>query len=298
MSERVKTIAVDFDGVIHAYSRGWADGTIYDEPMPGALDGLRALMAEYAVFIHTSRSSGQVASWLAAYGFEACVEGPVHAPMEFWNEQGRLLVTNRKLPAVSYVDDRALRFTSWEQVLPELLAGDTGDAAAREQAEWDLAMTYLVSGTGLTCPRQDCGEDLPTDDLPPYEFGTLWDALWRHEAEHDGAEPIRCEVVDLPGVGQARVQGDLDEQGAAKLAEVVRAAQRKHVEDLKAEGRAELHEQLRALRAKWNTRRAKREAHRETADGPTARLASIEHDIYARVIDELDQLLASVEAAS
>ncbi|GAA0402729.1 hypothetical protein GCM10009530_63370 [Microbispora corallina] len=170
-------------------------------------------------------------------------------------------------------------------------------STGQEQAEWDLAMTYLVSDSALTCPRTDCGEDILTDDLPPYEFGTLWDALWRHEAEHDGLEATRCTVVDVPGVGSARVQGDLDEQGAAHLAEVVKAAQRKHVEDLKAQGRDELRDTLLALRAQWAGRRAEREAHRETADGPTARLASIEHDIYARVIGELDEVLSALGVA-
>ena len=28
-----KTIAVDFDGVLHAYSKKWSDGSIYDEPV-------------------------------------------------------------------------------------------------------------------------------------------------------------------------------------------------------------------------------------------------------------------------
>src|SRR5690606_42044179 len=51
----MKTVAVDFDGVIHAYSRGWQDGSIYDEPVPGAVDGLRQLMEQYAVHPHDPR---------------------------------------------------------------------------------------------------------------------------------------------------------------------------------------------------------------------------------------------------
>ncbi|MFI6497144.1 hypothetical protein [Nonomuraea typhae] len=58
-------IGVDFDGVIHAYSLGWYDGTAYDEPVLGAIEGLRALMDQHPVFIHTSRDVRQVTEWLA-----------------------------------------------------------------------------------------------------------------------------------------------------------------------------------------------------------------------------------------
>lgn len=111
------TIAVDFDGVIHAYTKGWHDGTIYDPPIPGAIEGLRTLMADNAVFIFTTRDVGQVAEWLLIRGFSTRTgyDGP------FWNERGVLLVTNRKLAATAYLDDRAVRFENWDQALADLV---------------------------------------------------------------------------------------------------------------------------------------------------------------------------------
>jgi hypothetical protein len=112
------TIAVDFDGVIHAYSKGWHDGSIYDGPVPGAIDALRLLMDTDAVFIHTTRDAGQVATWLLNHGLPVRVGGD--EGRVFWNERGSLLVTNRKLPARVYIDDRALHFQNWDQALLEL----------------------------------------------------------------------------------------------------------------------------------------------------------------------------------
>ena len=39
---------------------------------------------------------------------------------QFWNKKGVLLVPNHKLPAVAYVDDRAVRFVDWEQSLNDI----------------------------------------------------------------------------------------------------------------------------------------------------------------------------------
>jgi hypothetical protein len=146
------TIAVDFDGVIHAYSRGWHDGTIYDDPIPGAVEGLKSLMGSLSVYVHTTREAEQVMPWLEALGFDVtdddrcgrcygaggllevdldyrpthtevpCTECKGSGGLTFWNERGRLLVTDRKLPALAYIDDRAVRFVSWPQVLSELPA--------------------------------------------------------------------------------------------------------------------------------------------------------------------------------
>ncbi|HEY9369254.1 hypothetical protein [Streptomyces sp.] len=110
------TVAVDFDGVIHAYRKGWQDGSIYDEPIPGAFDALRELMERYAVFIHTTRDASDVAEWLINRGFNC----RIGYSGKFWNDQGSLLITDRKLPAIAYVDDRGIRFESWAQALGDL----------------------------------------------------------------------------------------------------------------------------------------------------------------------------------
>lgn len=126
-----------FDGVIHAYSKGWQDGSIYDEPVPGAFEAIRALMdAGIAVFIHTTRRPEDVAAWLAPHGFVVTTDDrcPECLGVEdrdcsicrgaglllFWDDVTRLLVTGRKLAAVAYVDDRAIRFESWHQALTDL----------------------------------------------------------------------------------------------------------------------------------------------------------------------------------
>lgn len=114
----MNTIAVDFDGVIHTYDRGWHDGTIYGDEIPGAFAGLRTLLERHAVFIFTARQPEQVALWLAARGgFAVRLDGP---ELVFWNEPDVLLVTNRKLPALVYLDDRAVRFESWPQALDDV----------------------------------------------------------------------------------------------------------------------------------------------------------------------------------
>jgi hypothetical protein len=144
------TIAVDFDGVIHAYSRGWADGTIYDPPLPGALNGLRTLMREDAVFIHTSREPKQVAEWLTGHGFACQTE----YDGLFWNQRRRLLVTNRKLPALYYLDDRAVRFTNWVQALAHLLPAAMVRRGVRDAARSPSRITLDTDAQQASNPRE------------------------------------------------------------------------------------------------------------------------------------------------
>jgi hypothetical protein len=115
MAKTDKTIAVDFDGVIHAYTKGWHDGTIYDELMPGATSGLLHLMQDYAVFIFTTRDCLQVAQWTqerTGIPTGVMLDDPDYP---FWNGRTSILVTNLKYAAVAYIDDRAYKFADWDQ---------------------------------------------------------------------------------------------------------------------------------------------------------------------------------------
>lgn len=98
-------VLLDFDGVVHAYRRGWADGTAYDPPMPGAWEAVQSMLCKgYEVVIFSTRDAEQIAPWLDRYGFPP------------------LRVTNVKEPAVALIDDRAVRFEAWPGALNELLS--------------------------------------------------------------------------------------------------------------------------------------------------------------------------------
>ncbi|HEY9014222.1 MAG TPA: hypothetical protein VIM84_04055 [Gemmatimonadales bacterium] len=137
------TIAVDFDGVIHRYSLGWHDGTIYDTLMPGADDALHLLRHLDAVFIHSTRDPEQIHQWMLTHSTlrtttddtcpnaekdydppcpTSCSRCEGTGRVIFWNNRDTLLITPRKLPAVAYVDDRAVRFTNWPDTLKEIFA--------------------------------------------------------------------------------------------------------------------------------------------------------------------------------
>jgi hypothetical protein len=113
-------IGLDFDGVIHAYGKGYFDGTCYDVPVDGAFDAIRALMVRYNVFVFTTRKPEDVKEWfdimMRGTNWPFFVEIVPDGSGPFWDKPGVLGVTNRKLAAIAYVDDRAVRFTTWKDV--------------------------------------------------------------------------------------------------------------------------------------------------------------------------------------
>ena len=137
-----KTIAIDFDGVIHAYSKGWQDGSCYDKPVDGVFAAIVSLFRNgYSVFIFSTRNSKQIKKWMKENCYETDYEyngmggdpGDYRYPKfgftvevipfwkKFWNKKNVVGITKRKLPAHCYVDDRALNFKGeWGETLIDI----------------------------------------------------------------------------------------------------------------------------------------------------------------------------------
>ncbi len=106
-----KKLCIDFDGTIHAYSKGYHDGTIYDVPINGAKEAIDILKETYEIVIFSARFSKfvsydfedqkrKVAEWLKKYDI-------------YYD-----LLTAEKLAAVAYIDDRAISFKdNWKDMV-------------------------------------------------------------------------------------------------------------------------------------------------------------------------------------
>lgn len=118
------SIAIDFDGVIHKYSKGWQDGSVYDELMPGTIEAIEKLMENWHVFIFSARPEDQIVEYLQPkVDDKGILVVKIQPETLFWNDKGHKVigVTNRKLPAIHYIDDRAILFTNWNETLKKII---------------------------------------------------------------------------------------------------------------------------------------------------------------------------------
>ncbi len=114
----LKNIAVDFDGVIHTFDKGWYDGTCYGEPIKGSLEALQKLSEKWNIVIFTAKGrpdrplvNGKtgvelVWEWLEKYDVAKYIDD----------------VTWEKPRAEYYIDDKGVHFdNNWDEVLDKVL---------------------------------------------------------------------------------------------------------------------------------------------------------------------------------
>lgn len=109
-------IAIDFDGVIHKASKGFYDGTIYDEPIEGTKEALEQLSKNNSIVVFTCKAKKDRGLVNGKTGVELVWE---------WLEKHDLAkyvskVTAEKPRALFYIDDKAVKFTNWNNTLEDI----------------------------------------------------------------------------------------------------------------------------------------------------------------------------------
>jgi hypothetical protein len=112
-SENHNQIAIDFDGVIHKNSKGFYDGTVYDEPIEGVKDALKKLSKQYKIIIFTCKVKPDRPLIKGKTGKEL---------IEAWLSKHDLLhyiseITCEKPRATIYIDDKGYKFNNWGSTL-------------------------------------------------------------------------------------------------------------------------------------------------------------------------------------
>ena len=109
-------LMVDFDNVIHNMTKHWHDGTIYGEPIEGTEDALKSLSEKFDLIVYTCKANPErplvnnmtgielIWEWLDKHGLKKYIKD----------------ITFDKLNAVAYIDDKAVKFTSWKDCFQKL----------------------------------------------------------------------------------------------------------------------------------------------------------------------------------
>lgn len=118
MREYRRQVCVDFDGVIHSYSKGWQDGQIYDDVTPGFFEWASSVKNDFDIVIYSSRSRTpegiqQMKDWLALQIHKFVRE---HNPVRFLGMEDFKFASEKPAAWIT-IDDRAHCFTGdWSQI--------------------------------------------------------------------------------------------------------------------------------------------------------------------------------------
>jgi len=113
-----KNIAVDFDGVIHNFNKGWHDGTCYGDPIEGSLEAIKELYKDWNIIIFTAKGRPDRPLVNGKTGIELVEEWlDKHDVLQYVDE-----ITWEKPRAEYYIDDKGIKFdNNWDEILKEVL---------------------------------------------------------------------------------------------------------------------------------------------------------------------------------
>ena len=108
-----KNLAIDFDGVIHNFNKGYHDGTCYGEPIEGSLEAIKLLSKEYNIVIFTAKAKPSRPLVNGKTGTELVQEWlEKHKVMQYVSE-----ITSEKPRSQIYIDDKGYHFQNWSDTL-------------------------------------------------------------------------------------------------------------------------------------------------------------------------------------
>jgi len=112
----LKNLAIDFDGVIHTFDKGWYDGTCYGEPIEGSLEAIKKLAESYTIIIFTAKAKPSRPLVNGKTGTELVEEWLTkHDVMQYVKE-----ITSEKPRSQIYIDDKGYHFENWQDTLKHL----------------------------------------------------------------------------------------------------------------------------------------------------------------------------------
>jgi hypothetical protein len=114
--QEAKTLAIDFDGVIHKNSKGFHDGTVYDDPIEGSFEALSSLSKDYKLIIFSAKAKSDRPLINGKSGIELIWEW-----LDKYNMKQFITdVVSDKPRALYYIDDKAIHFTDWNNTLKQI----------------------------------------------------------------------------------------------------------------------------------------------------------------------------------
>jgi hypothetical protein len=158
------TIALDFDGVIHSYTSGWLGPDVIPDPIvPGAAEFIVTAAEYYDIVIYSTRAEtpegrDAMRTWLREQ---------IPRELSWWRDSVDELIANihttdRKPPALLYIDDRGFQF---QGVFPALEYIENFEPWYTRETELDVALDALNKAHDIVYDMVEVAENTTIQEI-------------------------------------------------------------------------------------------------------------------------------------